>query len=68
MPVEKLSEKAAMAGPVNLEIQDLIQQKAGRAPHEAMAACHDDEGMKWMMAYMQGVKPNVGKRYLHVDA
>ena len=28
-------------------------------PHEAMAVCHDDEGMKWMMAYMQGVKPNM---------
>ena len=28
-------------------------------PHEAMAVCHDDEGMKWMMAYMQGIKPNM---------
>ena len=25
--------------------------------HQAMAVCHDDEGMKWMMAYMSGTKP-----------
>ena len=31
--------------------------KGWKNSHEAMAACHDDEGMKWMMAYMQGVKP-----------
>ena len=29
--------------------------KGWKNSHEAMAACHDDEGMKWMMAYMQGV-------------
>ena len=32
-------------------------EKGWKNSHEAMAACHDDEGMKWMMAYMQGVKP-----------
>ena len=25
--------------------------------HEAMAACHDGEGMKWMMGYMSGKIP-----------
>ena len=25
--------------------------------HEAMAACHDGEGMKWMMGYMAGEAP-----------
>ena len=25
--------------------------------HEAMAACHDGEGMKWMMGYMAGKAP-----------
>ena len=32
-------------------------EKGWKNPHEAMAVCHDNEGMKWMMAYMQGVKP-----------
>ena len=27
--------------------------------HEAMPACHDGEGMKWMMGYMAGKAPNV---------
>ena len=27
------------------------------SPHEAMAACHDGEGMKWMMGYMAGKSP-----------
>jgi len=27
------------------------------SPHEAMAACHDGEGMKWMMGYMSGEAP-----------
>jgi len=27
------------------------------SPHEAMAACHDGEGMKWMMGYMSGKAP-----------
>lgn len=27
--------------------------------HEAMPACHDGEGMKWMMGYMQGKAPNM---------
>ena len=27
--------------------------------HEAMAACHDGEGMKWMMGYMAGKKPEM---------
>jgi len=30
VPAEKFLERAATAGPVNPEIQDLIQQKAGR--------------------------------------
>ena len=28
-----------------------------KSAHQAMAVCHDDEGMKWMMAYMTGKKP-----------
>ena len=28
-----------------------------RSAHEAMAACHDGEGMKWMMGYMAGKAP-----------
>ena len=27
--------------------------------HQAMPVCHDDEGMKWMMAFMQGKKPDM---------
>jgi len=27
--------------------------------HTAMPICHDDEGMKWMAAYMQGKKPEL---------
>lgn len=27
--------------------------------HEAMPACHDGEGMKWMMGYMQGKAPDM---------
>ncbi len=27
--------------------------------HEAMAACHDGEGMNWMMGYMAGEKPTM---------
>ena len=27
--------------------------------HEAMAACHDGEGMKWMAGYMTGEKPQM---------
>ena len=27
--------------------------------HEAMPACHDGEGMKWMMGYMAGKKPEM---------
>ena len=34
-------------------------KKGWKNPHEAMAVCHDDEGMKWMMAYMQGKKPEM---------
>jgi hypothetical protein len=34
-------------------------EKGWKNPHEAMAVCHDDEGMKWMMAYMQGIKPEL---------
>tara|TARA_X000000368_G_scaffold191563_1_gene151038 strand:- start:482 stop:1108 length:627 start_codon:yes stop_codon:yes gene_type:complete len=34
-------------------------EKGWKNPHEAMAVCHDDEGMKWMMAYMQGKKPEM---------
>ena len=26
-----------------------------------MAVCHDDEGMKWMMAYMSGTKPKMNR-------
>ena len=29
------------------------------SPHEAMPACHDGEGMKWMMGYMQGKAPDM---------
>ena len=28
-----------------------------RSAHEAMPACHDGEGMKWMMGYMAGKAP-----------
>ena len=34
-------------------------EKGWKSPHEAMAVCHDNEGMKWMMAYMQGIKPEL---------
>ena len=34
-------------------------EKGWKNPHEAMAVCHDDEGMKWMMAYMKGKKPEM---------
>ena len=34
-------------------------EKGWKNPHEAMAVCHDGEGMKWMMAYMSGEKPNM---------
>ena len=30
-----------------------------KSAHEAMPVCHDDEGMKWMMAYGEGKKPNL---------
>ena len=29
-----------------------------KTAHEAMPACHDEEGMKWMMAYAEGKAPN----------
>ena len=29
--------------------------------HEAMPACHDGEGMKWMMGYMAGEQPNLSR-------
>jgi len=33
--------------------------KGWKNPHDAMPACHDDEGMKWMMAYMTNSKPEL---------
>ena len=30
-----------------------------KSAHQAMPVCHDDEGMKWMMAFMQGKKPDM---------
>jgi hypothetical protein len=36
-----------------------LPEKGWKNAHEAMAACHDDEGMKWMMGYMSGTKPNM---------
>ena len=30
-----------------------------KSAHEAMPACHDEEGMKWMMAYAEGKTPNL---------
>ena len=32
-----------------------------KSAHEAMPVCHDDEGMKWMMAYGEGKKPNLSR-------
>ena len=32
-----------------------------KSAHEAMPACHDEEGMKWMMAYAEGKKPNLDR-------
>jgi hypothetical protein len=32
-----------------------------KSAHEAMPACHDDEGMKWMMAYAEGKAPNLSR-------
>ena len=31
------------------------------SPHEAMPACHDGEGMKWMMGYMAGKAPEMDR-------
>jgi len=36
-----------------------IPENGWKDAHEAMAVCHDDEGMKWMMGYMSGTKPNM---------
>ncbi len=30
-----------------------------KSAHEAMPACHDEEGMKWMMAFAEGKTPNL---------
>ena len=32
-----------------------------KSAHEAMPVCHDDEGMKWMMALGEGTKPNLSR-------
>ena len=32
-----------------------------KSAHEAMPACHDEEGMKWMMAYAEGKAPNLSR-------
>jgi hypothetical protein len=36
-----------------------LPKKGWKNAHEAMAVCHDNEGMKWMMGYMSGTKPNM---------
>jgi hypothetical protein len=38
-----------------------IPKKGWESAHQAMAVCHDDEGMKWMMAYMSGTKPKMDR-------
>ncbi len=36
-------------------------EEGWKSAHEAMPACHDEEGMKWMMAYAEGKKPNLNR-------
>ena len=36
-----------------------VPEAGWSSAHEAMAACHDGEGMKWMMGYMAGEKPQM---------
>ena len=36
-----------------------VPKMGWNSAHQAMPVCHDDEGMKWMMAFMQGKKPDM---------
>ena len=36
-----------------------VPEAGWSSAHEAMAACHDGEGMKWMTGYMAGEKPQM---------